>query len=70
MPTANHPVYQPLQNISQEIASLLDQLTVGITNLCGFYLTTEQRNKIVFDISDLLLEAAKRHGVEDSQHIN
>ncbi|CAN5121113.1 hypothetical protein BH10PLA2_BH10PLA2_00390 [soil metagenome] len=63
------PVYRPLQTITREVASLLDALSVGVESLCGFYLTTEQRNRVVCDVSNMLLDTARRHGFEDSKSV-
>lgn len=63
---SENPVYQSLQSITTSAASIIDQIGCDIEAMCGFYLTMEQRNTIVINLSNMLLDRAITHGFEDS----
>lgn len=63
---ASSPLYRSLQAISEQTTAVFNAVNDGIEELCGLYLDRDQRNSIVCDLSNMILDTALRHGLEDS----
>jgi hypothetical protein len=63
---ASSPLYCSLQTISEQTTAVFNAVNDGIEELCGLYLNEGQRNSIVCDLSNMILDTALRHGLEDS----
>lgn len=63
---ASSPIYCSLQAISEQTTAVFNAVNDGIEGLCGLYLDRDQRNSIVCDLSNMILDTALRHGFEDS----
>lgn len=63
---ASSPLYRSLQNISEQTTAVFNAVNDGIEELCGLYLNSDQRNSIVCDLSNMILDTALTHGLEDS----
>lgn len=62
----NKPVYQRLRNISSNYAAVSSIIDAGLENLCGQYLTCQDRTSIRNRITDTVVATALQHGMEDS----
>jgi hypothetical protein len=63
---ASSPLYRSLQTISEQTTAVFNAVHDGIEELCGLYLNHDQHNTVTCDLTEMILDAALRHGREDS----